>query len=52
MNNDLVIHFLPEGSFNSFEYVNGKWVFKEDIDAKGKGNTLKNKKPKLGLINR
>ncbi len=45
-------YYIPEGSFNSFEYVNGKWVFKEDIDAKGKGNTLKNKKPKLGLINR
>lgn len=45
-------YYIPEGSFNSFEYVNGKWVFKEDIDAKGKGNTLKNKKLKLGLINR
>ena len=45
-------YYIPEGSFNSFEYVNGKWVFKDDIDAKGKGNTLKNKNPKLGLINR
>lgn len=45
-------YYIPEGSFNSFEYLNGKWIFKEDIDAKGNGNSLKNKKPKLGLINR
>ncbi len=44
-------YYIPEGTYNAFEYKNGKWHLKEDIDARNKQKDRKNKKsPKMGLI--
>ena len=45
-------YYIPEGTYNSFEYTNGKWVLKEDIDARNKQTKNKSvKPPKMGLTN-
>ena len=45
-------YYIPEGTYNSFEYTNGKWVLKEDIDARNKQTKNKSvKQPKMGLTN-
>lgn len=41
--------YIPEGTFNSYKYKNGKWWFKEDVDARIKQKIKKYKKPKRGL---
>jgi hypothetical protein len=44
-------YYIPEGTYNSFNYLNGKWVLEEDIDARNKQMRIKSKKPpKMGLI--
>ena len=46
-------YYIPEGTYNAFEYNNGKWILNEDIDARNKQKTKKGGKPaKMGLINR
>ena len=46
-------YYIPDGSFNAYEYRNNKWWYKEDIDARNdtKIKTI-NKKPQRGLIPR
>jgi hypothetical protein len=44
-------YYIPEGTYNSFNYLKGKWVLEEDIDARNKQMRIKSKKsPKMGLI--
>lgn len=45
-------YYIPDGSFNSFEYKSGKWYLMDNIDARNKNKTSKYKKPKMGLINK
>jgi hypothetical protein len=44
-------YYIPEGTYNAFNYLNGKWILKEDIDARNRQIRSKsNKPPKMGLI--
>ena len=44
-------YYIPEGTYNAFNYLNGKWVLEEDIDARNQQIRSKsNKPPKMGLI--
>ena len=44
-------YYIPEGTYNSFNYENGKWILNEDIDARNKQTKTNTKKsPKMGLI--
>ena len=44
-------YYIPEGTFNAFNYNNGKWILNEDIDARNqKMRSKSNKPPKMGLI--
>ena len=44
-------YYIPEGTYNSFNYEKGKWILYEDIDARNKQiNTKTAKPPKMGLI--
>ena len=44
-------YYIPEGTYNSFNYLKGKWVLEEDIDARNNQMRIKSKKPpKMGLI--
>ena len=44
-------YYIPEGTYNAFEYNKGKWVFFDDIDARNKQKNKKNiKATKMGLI--
>ena len=46
-------YYIPEGTYNSFDYSNGKWILNEDIDARNKQQIKKNKKQaKIGLIDK
>lgn len=45
-------YYIPDGSFNSFEYKSGKWYLMDNIDARNKNKKSKYKKPKMGLINK
>jgi len=46
-------YYIPQGTYNAFEYSNGKWVLNENIDARNKQKIKKGSKPaKMGLINR
>jgi len=46
-------YYIPQGTYNAFEYSNGKWVLNENIDARNKQKIKKGNKPaKMGLINR
>jgi hypothetical protein len=43
-------YYIPDGSFNAYQYVKGKWWLKLDVDARNKEKVKKIKKPKKGLI--
>ena len=44
-------YYIPEGTYNSFNYDKGKWILNEDIDVRNKQDKIKTKKPpKMGLI--
>ena len=44
-------YYIPEGTYNSFNYDKGKWILNEDIDVRNKQDRIKPKKPpKMGLI--
>lgn len=46
-------YFVPDGSFNCFQYKNGKWIFYEDVDVRNKNISEKiNKKQENGLFNK
>ena len=34
-------YYIPEGTYNSFDYNNGKWNLNEDIDARKQANKNK-----------
>ena len=45
-------YYIPEGSFNTYQYKQGKWWLQQDIDARNTQKAPKIKKPKRGLIPR
>ena len=45
-------YYIPDGSFNAYQYEKGKWWLKLDVDARNKEKIKKIKKPKKGLIPR
>ena len=45
-------YYIPEGSFNAYNYKKGKWWLQEDVDARSNEKVKRIKKPKRGLIPR
>ncbi|MEC9209630.1 MAG: hypothetical protein VX762_04315 [Bacteroidota bacterium] len=45
-------YYIPEGTFNAYNYKNGKWWLEQDIDIRNDERVKKYKKPKRGLIPR
>ena len=45
-------YYIPEGTFNSYQYNKGKWLLKEDIDIRNQEKVKRIKKPKRGLVPR
>tara|TARA_B100000767_G_scaffold207784_1_gene194670 strand:- start:4930 stop:5811 length:882 start_codon:yes stop_codon:yes gene_type:complete len=43
-------YYIPEGTFNSYQYRQGKWWLEQDIDIRNTQKARKIKKPKRGLI--
>jgi len=45
-------YYIPEGTFNAYQYKKGKWWLQQDVDIRNKQKVKKIKKPKRGLIPR
>jgi hypothetical protein len=45
-------YYIPEGTFNSYQYNKGKWLLEEDIDIRNQQKVKRIKKPKRGLVPR
>ncbi len=45
-------YYVPEGTFNSYQYKKGKWWLEQDVDIRNQGKVRKIKKPKRGLTPR
>ena len=45
-------YYIPEGTFNSYQYKNGKWWLEQDVDIRNQQKVKKIKKPKRGLVPR
>jgi hypothetical protein len=45
-------YYIPEGTFNSYQYKKGKWWLEQDIDIRNQQKVKKIKKPKRGLVPR
>ena len=45
-------YYIPEGTFNSYQYKKGKWWIEQDIDIRNQQKVKKIKKPKRGLVPR
>ncbi|MBT5090675.1 MAG: hypothetical protein HOM24_06280 [Flavobacteriales bacterium] len=45
-------YYIPEGTFNSYQYNKGKWLLEEDIDIRNQQKAKRIKKPKRGLVPR
>ncbi len=45
-------YYIPEGTFNAYQYRNGKWWLQEDIDVRNYQKLRKIKPPARGLIGR
>ena len=45
-------YYIPDGTFNSYNYKHGKWLLEEDIDARNYQRVPKIKSPARGLIPR
>ena len=43
-------YYIPEGTFNAYQYKRGKWWLEQDIDIRNKQKVKRIKKPKRGLI--
>ena len=43
-------YYIPEGTFNAYQYKRGKWWLEQDIDIRNKQKIKRIKKPKRGLI--
>ena len=45
-------YYIPEGTFNSYQYKKGKWWLEQDIDIRNQQKVKRIKKPKRGLVPR
>ena len=45
-------YYIPDGTFNAYNYKSGKWWLKQDVDIRNMHNGPRIKKPKKGLIPR
>ena len=45
-------YYIPEGTFNSYQYKKGKWWLEQDIDIRNQQKLKRIKKPKRGLVPR
>lgn len=45
-------YYIPEGTFNAYQYKKGKWWLQQDIDIRNQQKTKRIKKPKRGLVPR
>jgi hypothetical protein len=43
-------YYIPEGTFNAYQYKKGKWWLQEDVDARNNKKVKKIKKLKRGLV--
>ena len=43
-------YYIPEGTFNTYQYKNGKWWLEEDVDIRNRQKLKKIKRPKRGLV--
>ena len=42
-------YYIPDGTFNAFNFKKGNWFFEEDIDIRNKNKNIKYREPDLGL---
>jgi hypothetical protein len=45
-------YYIPEGTFNAYQYNKGKWWLQLDVDIRNQEKVKKIKKPKRGLVPR
>lgn len=45
-------YYIPDGTFNAYNYKSGKWWLQQDVDIRNTQKAPKIKKPKRGLIPR
>jgi hypothetical protein len=45
-------YYIPEGTFNAYQYKKGKWWLQQDIDIRNQQKLKRIKKPKRGLVPR
>ena len=45
-------YYIPEGTFNAYQYKKGKWWLEQDIDIRNQQKVKRIKKPKKGLVPR
>ena len=45
-------YYIPEGTFNSYQYIKGKWWLQKDIDIRNQTKDKKIKNVKRGLVPR
>ena len=45
-------YYIPEGTFNAYQYKRGKWWLQQDVDIRNQQKIKKIKKPKRGLVPR
>jgi len=49
---ELKEYYIPEGTFNAYQYKRGKWWLQQDIDIRNQQKVKRIKKPKRGLVPR
>ena len=42
-------YYIPDGTFNAFNFKKGNWFFEGDIDIRNKNKNIEYKEPDLGL---
>ncbi|MFT4902534.1 MAG: hypothetical protein ACI84S_000228 [Thalassomonas sp.] len=45
-------YYIPEGTFNAYQYNKGKWWLQQDVDIRNQEKEKRIKKPKRGLVPR
>ena len=45
-------YYIPEGTFNAYQYKRGKWWLQQDVDIRNQQKIKRIKKPKRGLVPR
>ena len=45
-------YYIPEGTFNAYQYKRGKWWLQQDVDIRNQQKIKRIKKPKRGLLPR